>query len=390
MNFETSIARDADRTDYVAEEETKSSKRPIYWLAGILVLVALAIGYYFLKAPAPKAESAKQLPSVTVVIPGRETIANIVTATGTLGARREMPVGVAGEGGIVSRVWVDAGDWVAEGQVLASIDRAVQLQESNQLSAGIAAAQADVRLAQSELDRSRALVDRGFISQADIDRRVATRDSARARVAVAEAQLGAAKARMRRLDIRAPAAGYVLSRSIESGQVVSAGAGALFRIARGGEMELNAQLSEADLAKMSVGLSATVTPVGTASAFNGQIWQLSPTIDPETRQGIARIALPYNVALRPGGFASTNITSGVADAPLLPESAVQSDARGNYVYIVSGASKAERRDIKVGSVTNNGVIITSGLSGQEQVILSAGAFLNSGETVKAVRQTLQK
>ena len=390
MNFETSMPRNAERIDYVAEEETARSKRPIYWLAAIIVILALAIGYYFLKTPAPKIETAKQLPSVTVVIPGRETIANIVTSTGTLAARREMPVGVAGEGGVVSRVWVDAGDWVAEGQILASVDRAVQAQESNQLSAGIAAAQADARLAQSELDRARALVDRGFISKADIDRKSAARDSAQARVSVAVAQLGAAKARMRRLDIRSPAAGYVLSRSVETGQVVSAGAGALFRIARGGEMEMHAQLSEADLAKMSVGLNATVTPVGTASGFNGQIWQLSPTIDPQTRQGIARIALPYNVALRPGGFASANITSGVADAPLLPESAVQSDARGNYVYIISGANKAERRDIKVGSVTNNGVTILSGLSGQEQVILSAGAFLNAGETVKPVRQTLQK
>lgn len=390
MNFETSIDRGAPRTEYSVEEEPKRSNRLIYWLAAAIIAVALAIGYYFLKTPAAKPETAKQVPSVTVAVPGREAIPNIVSATGTLSARREMPVGVAGEGGVVSRVWVDAGDWVSEGQVLASIDRAVQNQESNQLSAGIAAAQADARLAQSELERARALVDRGFISKADIDRRVATRDGAQARVGMAVAQLGAARARMQRLDIRAPAAGYVLSRSVETGQVVSAAAGALFRIARGGEMELNAQLSESDLAAMSVGLSATVTPVGTASAFNGQIWQLSPTIDPQTRQGTARIALPYNEALRPGGFASANITVGVANAPFLPESAVQSDKNGNYVYIVSGANKAERRDVKVGSVSTNGVTILSGLSGQEQVILSAGAFLNSGETVKPVRQILKK
>ncbi len=390
MNYETSIDRGTPRTHYAIEDESPRSKRVIYWLAAAIVVVALAVGYYFLKTPAPKAETAKQVPSVTVAVPGRESIANIVSATGTLAARREMPVGVAGEGGVVSRVWVDAGDWVSQGQVLASIDRAVQNQESNQLTAGISAAQADARLAQSELDRARALVDRGFISKADIDRKSATRDAAQARVGMAVAQLGAARARMQRLDIRAPAAGYVLSRSVETGQVVSAGAGALFRIARGGEMELNALLSEADLATMSVGLSATITPVGTTAAFNGQVWQLSPTIDPQTRQGTARIALPYNQALRPGGFASANITIGVANAPFLPESAVQSDKKGNYVYIVSGANKAERRDVKVGTVSRNGVTILSGLSGQEQVILSAGAFLNSGETVKPVRQTLQK
>src|SRR3546814_17850006 len=90
-------------------------------------------------------------------------------------------------------------------------------------------------------------------------------------------------------------------------------------------MEMQAKLAESDLARLSVGVPATVTPVGTDKQFKGQIWQISSVIDPQTRQGVARIALSYAPALRPGGFASARIIAGSNQAPLLPESAVQSE-----------------------------------------------------------------
>ena len=385
MNFETSMARQSSDIDYLDDERARAKKRRNWLIIAAIVVAILAVfavaKFGGKQEVAAADDSTKQAARVTVVTPGRKTVPMMISATGTIAARREMPVGVSGEGGMVSRVWVEAGDWVQAGQVLASIERSVQTQEAAQLGAGISVAQADARLAQSEVDRAQALVSRGFISKADLERKQATRDSANARVRVAQAQLGAARARTGRLDIRAPAGGLVLARNVDPGQVVSAGSGVLFRLAKGGEMELRAQMAEGDLAQMNIGIAATVTPVGTATAFNGQVWQLSPTIDPQTRQGTARIALAYNKALRPGGFASAEITSGVANAPLLPESAVQSDANGNYVLIAGEKNKVERRDVKTGSVTDNGVIILTGLSGDERVVLSAGAFLNPGETV---------
>jgi RND family efflux transporter MFP subunit len=331
--------------------------------------------------PAEGEKGAKQSPTVTVVVPGRQTVDRVVSATGNLAARREMPVGVAGEGGMVSAVLVEPGQWVGAGQVLATIDRRVQSQQSASLGAQIAVAEADARLAQSELERAQALVARGFISKADIDRKTATRDSARARVNVARAQFQQSQASNSRLDIRAPAAGLILERKVEPGQIVSGGSGMLFRMAKGGEIELLARLGESDLARMTIGQTAIITPVGSAQGFNGQIWQVAPVIDPQSRQGIARIAIPYDKALRPGGFASAKIVSGVADVPLLPESAVQSDTKGNFVYIVGKGNKVERREVQVGDVNDQGVTILGGLSGQEAVVLSAGAFLNPGETI---------
>jgi HlyD family secretion protein len=386
MNYETGFARDQGTIDMIDDEGKAAKRRRILVIGGAVaaVVLILAVVSWAMKPATPAGGDAgkgKQAATVSVMVPGRQTVDRIVSATGNLGARREMPIGVAGEGGMVTQVLVEAGTWVAAGQVLATVDRQVQTQQGASLAAQIGVADADLRVAQSELDRAQLLVSRGFISKADIDRKVATRDAARARIGVARAQLAQQRATTSRLDIRAPAAGLVLERKVEPGQVVSPGSGMLFRMAKGGELELLARLGEVDLARMSVGQRASVTPVGSAQSFAGQIWQISPVIDPQTRQGVARIALSYDKALRPGGFASTKIVSGAADLPLLPESAIQSDPKGSFVYIVDSHNKVVRRDVTVGDVTDAGVTVLSGLTGQEAVVVSAGAFLNPGESI---------
>jgi len=390
MNFERNFDRDKTVEVDEPDEERARSRRRLLWIAGALVLIAIiaAIAFKTLSKDGKAAvgdDAARQIPTVTVIVPGRQSVESLISATGTLAARREMPVGVQGEGGMVTRVLVEQGQWVGAGQVLATIDRSVMVQQNSQLAASIAVSEADARLAQSNLERAQRLVARGFVSTADVDRLTATRDAANARVRVARAQLGESRARTSRLDIRAPAAGLILTRGAEPGQVVGSGSGMLFRMAKGGEMELQARLSEQDLSRLAVGFGATVTPVGTKSSFEGQIWQLAPIIDPQTRQGIVRIALAYNPALRPGGFAAAMIRGGAVEAPLLPESAVQSDTKGNYVFVVGAGNQIERRAVKVGPVSDSGIAVLSGLAGNEQVVLSAGAFLNPGDKVIPVR-----
>jgi multidrug efflux pump subunit AcrA (membrane-fusion protein) len=153
------------------------------------------------------------------------------------------------------------------------------------------------------------------------------------------------------------------------------------RIAKDGQLELQAKLSEDDLAQIAVGIPASVTPVGVDRVFNGNIWQISPMIDAQSRQGMARIALAFDPALRPGGFASVEIKSGAMTAPVLPESAVQTGREGSFVYIVGKNNKAQQRLVKLGPVTANGLIIEEGLDGTERVVLYAGGFLNPDETI---------
>jgi hypothetical protein len=151
-------------------------------------------------------------------------------------------------------------------------------------------------------------------------------------------------------------------------------------------MEMLAQMAEADLARVKIGTRATVTPVGTDVQIAGQVWQKSPVINMDTRQGTVRIAVPYTEALRPGGFADARLISGTAEAPLLPESAVQSGAEGNFVLIVDDKNAIQRRAVKIGEVSDSGVSIASGLTGNEKIVVLAGAFLNVGDKVKPVLQ----
>jgi HlyD family secretion protein len=393
VNYERKVdAMDslAGTQSYYQEADDGRRKRTFLIVALVLIALALAATYYAFThgkgAADAEGQGAATIPNVTVVIPGRVSVEAAISANGTIAARREMPVGVAGEGGQVVRVLVEPGQWVGAGQTLAVIDRSVQAQQAASLAASIRVAQADANLAQAELERAQALVGRGFISKADMDRKRATRDAANARVRVAQAQYGEATARNDRLNIVAPAAGLVLTRQVEPGQIVGAGSGVLFRMARGGEMEMLAQMAEADLARVKVGTRATVTPVGTDARIAGQVWQKSPVINMDTRQGTVRIAVPYSEALRPGGFADARLVAGTAEAPLLPESAVQSSPEGNFVLIVDANNTIKRQPVKVGTVTDSGVSIASGLTGTEKVVALAGAFLNPGDKVKPVVQ----
>lgn len=374
--------------NFYAEQQPARNRRRVI---GALLLIILALGaawWAFSPSKDGGLDGADKaaIPAITVVVPGSKQVQASISANGTIAARREMPISAVGEGGQVVRVLVEPGQWVGAGQTLAVIDQSVQNQQTASLAAQIRVAQADAKLAQAEVDRAEALVSRGFISKADMDRKQATRDAAAARVRVAQAQLGEAQARTRRLNIVAPAAGLVLTRDVEPGKVVSSGSGVLFRMARGGEMEMLAHLSEADLARVSVGTRATVTPVGATQQVAGQVWQKSPVIDPETRQGTVRIAIPYSEALRPGGFADARLVSGTADMPQLPDSAVLGGTDGKYVLIVGKDNMIERRPVKIGFVSDDGVAISEGLNGTEKVVLLAGAFLNVGDKVKPVLQ----
>jgi len=365
-------------------------RRRRWWLVAlVLSLVAAGGGYWWYAAKADKAKAsaaaaaaAGEVPAVTVVVPGRQSVADLVRVTGSIAARRDMPVGIQGEGGLVNAVLVDVGQRVRRGQVLARLDRAVQVEQVASMAAGIRSASADAALAQAELDRAVKLVDKGFISKADIDRKTAARDGGLAKVGVAQAQLGEMRARLARLDVRAPADGLVLTRNVEAGQVVGAGSPSLFRIAEGGVLELRAQVAEQDIARLAPGQSANVRPVGSKTDYPGRIWLIDPVIDNASRQGIARVALAYAPGLRVGAFANATIAAGEATQPVLPQAAVQVDDAGSFVYVVGADNLVARRNVTVGQVSEAGLGISSGLTGTERVVATAAAFLRPGEKIK--------
>ncbi len=393
MNRETSI-HSADTLVIVDRSQRRRRQLIIAAAVGAALLILILVGIMG-RSSADKqareaaASGAGQIPTVSVIVPGRSQVGRVVGVSGPLAAKRDQPIGIAGGGGRVVQVLIDAGSWVRAGQVLAVVDRSVQAQQAAQLAAQVEAAKANAALAEANYNRAIALQGRGFVSKAEIDSKKAIRDAAYAQVRVAQAQLAATRAEIGRLNVVAPTAGLVLARNVEVGQIVGPASGSLFRLAEGGQMEMRAQLAQQDLVYVHVGMPAQVTPVGSSGSFTGSVWQIAPVIDPQSRLGEVRIAVPYDPAMRPGGFAEARITAGVTTAPVLPQSAVLSDDKGNYVDIVNAKNEVERRDIKIGTVNDNGVTIAAGLSGNEAIVLSAGPFLSPGQKVKPNRQAVR-
>lgn len=353
-------------------------------LGGIIGFTALSGGS---GAQATENESAGQqqaaLPQVTVLMPGLSQVSARVKVTGTIAAQYDMPVSVEGEGGRVAAVLVEAGDTVRKGQVLARINTDVLRPQVAQLAAMLEEAKADARLAAAEYERVQAVSGSGAISREDVERRAAAAEMRLARAKVVEAQLREAEARLARAEVRAPADGVVLARAVEVGQTATQGV-VLFRIARDGKVELRGEVAEQDMPHLKAGQKAAVRIVGVDREFEGQVWLLGPTIDPKTRLGMVRVALPPDPLLRPGAFAHGFVMAGEAEKPILPHSALQADATGAFVYVVGEENKVLRRPVRVGKAVEQGIIIEDGLTGEEQVVASAGAFLREGEAIAPI------
>ncbi len=279
-------------------------------------------------------------------------------------------------------MFVEAGDHVKRGQPLARIDDSVLVQQVNRLAASLEQARAQAALSAAEYKRAQGVEAAGALSAEDIEKRRATSVTDAANVKVVAAQLAEAQARLARTHLVAPVDGVVLTRHAEVGQIANPGGEPLFRIASGGEVEMRGQIAEQDLAVVKSGQAATVHLTGIDRPFPGSVRLLGAIIDPATRLGDIRITLKPDPALRPGAFARGEVTIDKAQRPVLPQTAVMADGSGSYVLLVNSANKVERHPVQVAGMTDAGTIISSGLTGSERVVATAGGFLRDGEEVR--------
>jgi RND family efflux transporter MFP subunit len=334
-------------------------------------------------APATAVVLADQqnIPLVSVMSPGVRAVTTSVTFTGAISARYDMPIGIDGDAGRIVAIYVEAGDHVKRGQLLARLDDSVLIPQVNRLAAALEQAKAQAGLSAAEYRRAKAVEPAGALSAEDVEKRHATQITDEANVKVVAAQLAEYQARLNRTHVLAPVDGTVLMRKAEVGQIASPGGDALFRIARGGEVEMRGQVAEQDLAVLKMGQSASVYITGLSHPFEGRVWLLGAVIDPTTRLGEIRVALKPDTALRPGAFARGSVMVAKAERPVLPQTAVMSDSQGAYVYVINDKSRVERRAVTVGGTIDSGIIIASGLTGNERIVTTAGGFLRDGEQV---------
>ncbi len=253
------------------------------------------------------------------------------------------------------------------------------------LQAALDLARAESELAAAEYQRAVAVGKSGALSAEETERRRSSSVTAAAKVKVAAAQLAEAQARLARAEVRAPADGVILTRTVEVGQTVSpAGSGALFRMAEGDEVELRGDVAETDLPLLKVGQAVNVRLTGNPKVYPGRVRLLGAVIDPQTRLGMIRVSLAPDPNLRPGAFARAEVTVSNAQRIVLPQTAVLTDEKGSYVLVVNSDDKIERRPVHVSGMVENGVTIADGVSATDRVVATAGAFLQVGESVKPV------
>jgi len=324
------------------------------------------------------------IPTVSVTEVGVSTLPTTVSIIGTIAARYDMPIGVEGDAGRIAAIYVEAGDHVKRGQVLARLNVSVLEPQVANLEAALEQARAEAELADAEYHRAQAVGASGALSAEETQRRKSAAVTAAAKIKVAAAQLAEARARLARAEVRAPADGLILTRNVEVGQTATPGGEALFRLSEGGEVELRGQVAEQDLPLLMIGQAVNVRLTGTTRVYEGHVRLLGAVIDPQTRLGMVRVALTPDPNLRPGAFARADVTVSNADRAVLPQTAVLIDDKGTYVFIVNAQHRIERRGVRVSGMVQNGVTIAEGVSGKDQVVATAGAFLQEGELVDPV------
>jgi HlyD family secretion protein len=370
-----------------------ADRRSRLWLRaaiiGATVVFVAVLAYRLTHALGVKeAVPAIPLPTVSVTLAGLSSVPTTVSIIGNIAARYDMPIGVEGDAGRVAAIYVEAGDHVKRGQVLARLNVSVLEPQVANLEAALDQAKAEADLADAEYHRAQAVGASGALSAEETQRRRSAGVTAAAKVKVAAAQLAEAQARLARADVRAPADGIILTRNVEVGQTATPGGDALFRLSEGGEIELRGQVAEQDLPLLKVGQAVNVRLTGTSHVYPGQVRLLPAVIDPQTRLGMARVSLTPDPNLRPGAFARAEVTVSNAERPVLPQTAVLNDDKGSYVLVVNERNKVERRAVRVSGIVPGGVTIADGISGKEQVVTTAGAFLQEGEQVKPVLREL--
>ena len=323
-------------------------------------------------------------PRVSVLMPERREFAVTVSITGLISARHDLPIGNEGDTGRITQVLVDAGQRVRAGEVLARLDAGIASSRVESARAALAQARADEALAEVEWHRVAQAPD--LFSKEAAEQRRANDLSAAAKVQAAEATLADARSRLAHTTIRAPAAGLILTRTAEIGQIAVPGQTVLFHLALNGEIELRGQVAEVDMPRLAVGQRATIRLEGVDRLYHGTVWHVGSVIDPQTREGMVRIAMrASDPDLRPGAFASAHVQVGATPGVLLPQTAVLSDESGRYVLIVDRRDRVEKRSVRVTDARSDGLVIGRGLSGAERVVAVAGPFLQPGERVTVAR-----
>jgi RND family efflux transporter MFP subunit len=368
------------------------------WLAGCGV------------APEEKTAAPSAPVAVSTVTAAMETWPLIYEATGTVRARTSAVI-AAKLMGYVREVKVQAGDRVREGQLLVTLDprdldvssrRAEAAREDVRSSvpeadSAIAAAKANLDLAQATFGRMQELFQKTSISNQEFDEASARLKAAQATFAMAEArrvQLNS-KVALADQDVRAtevtrsyaavlaPFTGVVIARSVEPGSLALPGA-PLLTIEREGAFQLEAPVEESHLASIRMGQAVSVTLDSVDRTIDARVSEIVPAVDAASRAYIVKIDLPPLTALRSGIFGRVAFQLGSRSLLAIPAQAVAERGQLQSVMIAENGV-AHIRLITNGRTAKDRIEVLSGLTAGEKVIFPVPLGLSDGEKIEIRR-----
>lgn len=349
-------------------------------LTALLTLLAACGGGKEDEAKKAQAEQATAGQTVTAATASFASLPRKVSASGSVSAWEEVPVGAETGGLTAVNLYVDEGSYVRQGQPLVQMNDVLLRAQLRQQQAAVQTAQANQARDDAALSRSQQLKERGFLSQASLDTALANQRASAANVASAQASLSETQTRLNQATIRAPVSGLIISRSVTKGQIISAGT-ELFRMVRDGRLELDAQVPEADLGLVRAGQGAVISSQQTTGPIGGRVRIVTPQVDPQTRLGIARVALNPGSGLRPGMFARADIDVGSAPAMTVPAAAVVFREGKPGVYLIAANNTVRFTPVVTGDRAGQTVIIASGLQSGARVVVQGAGFLGDGDHV---------
>ncbi len=369
----------------------KPKRRIMPWII-LAVIIAGVVGFVVLRpAEAPVTEMAETGPVVmqvrqsetTTIAP--ETLRETVKVTGTLVPARQSDVASQASGRVMA-VMVRPGEAVSEGDVLAQIDRAPLELQLNQQRATANATRAQLNSSEQSLTRTEELARQGLASPSTLDQARSSTEALRANLAALESAVESAELALSNATVKSPLDGVVSSRSVDTGQTVSAGT-PLFTIVNLDEMEFDATASVTSSARVAPGQQVAIDVTGLdGQSFDGTVTRVNPVSLSGTRTVPIYVELSNEGGqLRGGMFATGHITVEQAEEAIaVPAAALREDAEGPFVLkLVDGT--LERQEIEVVREWERGRLIeVTGLNTGDVIVSAPLSELEAGNAYTLV------
>ncbi|MBP9906054.1 MAG: efflux RND transporter periplasmic adaptor subunit [Rhodoferax sp.] len=361
----------------------------------LAVLAALALGGLGLWGQqsaaadaSPPAAAGKPALTVTLTQARVGSLPIKLAANGSMAAWQEAIVGAEANGLRVQELMAGVGDAVQRGQVLATFAPESVQADVALARASLAEAQANALDASANAERARAVQGSGALSAQQVNQYLTQELTARARVESAKAQLDTQLLRLKHTQVLAPDAGIVSARSATVGAVLGAGV-EMFRLIRQGRLEWRAELTSAELGRVSVGTGVLVTAPGGAQ-LKGRVRMVAPTVDAQSRNGLVYVDLPPMPAgakagaFKPGMFARGEFELGQSSALTVVQSAVLVREGFSFVMRVGADQRVTQLKVQTGRVLGDQVEILSGIKPDDRLVASGASFLSDGDLVRVV------